>query len=124
MANSGVTRICVLERGVLHAMRHSNVKSECQLKQIKMRSVGTWGRFDFPVMLNTALQSWQIFRPHCHFPCASTLAIKPALYQGGSERISARHLEIFRQLVAISPPTLDHDMIKSRSASLPVGKDS
>ena len=34
-------------------------------------------RFDFPVMLNTALQSWQIFRPHCHFPCASTLAIKP-----------------------------------------------
>ena len=43
-------------------------------------------------------------------------------YQEGSERISARHLEIFCRLVAISPPTLDQDVIKSPSASLPVGK--
>jgi hypothetical protein len=43
-------------------------------------------------------------------------------YQEGSERISARHVEIFCRLVAISPPTLDQDVIKSPSASLPVGK--
>ena len=44
-------------------------------------------------------------------------------YQEGSERISARHLEIFCRLVAISPPTLDHDVIRLPSASsLPVGK--
>ena len=44
-------------------------------------------------------------------------------YQEGSERIPARHLEIFCRLVAISPPTLDDDVIRSLSASsLPVGK--
>jgi len=41
----------------------------------------------------------------------------------GSEHISARHLEIFLRLVALSPPTLDDDVIKSPSeSSLPVGK--
>jgi hypothetical protein len=44
-------------------------------------------------------------------------------YQEGSERIAARHLEIFCRLVAISPPTLDDDVIRLPSASsLPVGK--
>ena len=38
-------------------------------------------------------------------------------YQEGSKRIPARHLEIFCRLVAISPPTLNDDVIRSLAAS-------
>ena len=45
----------VLERGVLHAMRHSNVKSECQLKQIKMKPSRTIGSFAGYVLVSKAM---------------------------------------------------------------------
>ena len=40
MGNSGVTRSVCLSVECCNVMRHSNVKSECQLKQIKLQSVG------------------------------------------------------------------------------------
>ena len=45
------------------------------------------------------------------------MPVRAPRYQEGSERIPARHLAIFCRLVAISPPTLDHDVITSLAAS-------
>jgi len=79
----------------------------------KARGVAVEGRWSVSIGLSeggsTTRMSWR---------CAGAIT----RYQEGSERISARHVEIFCRLVAISPPTLDHDVIKSPSASLPVGK--
>ena len=44
MGNSGVTENLCAQVWSATRMRHSNVKSECQLKQIKMQSVETCGR--------------------------------------------------------------------------------
>jgi hypothetical protein len=49
--------------------------------------------------------------------------VRSRRYQEGNGRRRARHPDIFCSLVAISPPTLDVDVIRSPSASsLPVGK--
>ena len=51
------------------------------------------------------------------------MPVRSRRYQEGNGRRRARHLDIFCRLVAISPPTLDVDVIRSPSASsLPVGK--